>query len=195
MDQLSRYHKRLHKARKIPAIALPMLCVGLMACTGSNQEDTNARSDDEPLEITIESTDIPAANPFSKVSVTVSSPTDGKKPDRVAEPVLSGAARQTVNYLANESVSDTSGTSWRCKTITTDDEKNILSLSFNSDNSGMVNNTKMNWSVTTENILVINVPRIGVVRLSGIKFDIDAGDVVQFSTIDDNAEQSSCIRE
>lgn len=194
MDQLSKNHKRLHKARKIPAIALPMLCIGLMACTSSNQEDSNTRSD-EPLEIAIESADIPATNPFSKVSATVSSHTDAIKSDKVSEAMLSGAARQTVNYLANETGSDTSGTSWRCTTITTDDESNILSLSFNSDNSGMVNNTKMNWSVTTENILVIDVPRVGVVRLSGIKFDIDDGDVVQFSTIDDKAEQSSCIKE
>lgn len=199
MEQLAKYHKRRNADRKISAIVLPLLCAGLIACTGSNQEDTSirsesVRSEDETREIAIESNDTHAANPFSKVSATVNSDMHETFPDKVSKTVLSGVARQTENYLANEDRSDKSGTSWRCETINTDNEEGKVSLKFNPDNSGTVNNSTMRWRVTTENILVISIPKIGVVRLSGIEFELEGGEVVQFTTIDDKAEHSNCAR-
>lgn len=194
MDQLAEYHKRHQKVRKLSLTVLPMLFAGLMACTGGNQEDAGVLSGDEPLEIASESDDSPAANPFSKVSAIVNSDKQAASSVNVAKPMLTGAARQTEIYLTNGNGSDASSASWQCETINTDNEENKVSLKFDSDNSGTLNNLMMSWSVTAENIIVITIPDMGFVRLSGIEFEIEDGDPIQFTSIDDKAEHSNCTR-
>jgi len=70
----------------------------------------------------------------------------------------------------------------------------LVNLKFGSDYSGILNNLMMRWRVSTENIIVITVPDMGFVRLSGIEFEIEDGDAIQFTAIDDKAEHSSCDR-